>query len=310
MIPGKPDLLRPVFGIDLGGTKMEGVVLPSRQSTEPLARIRIPTEAGKGYDHVVEQIARLVDELEKSCGFRAASLGIGTPGTRDPETGLHKNSNTTCLNGRRFAGDLEARLERPVFIANDANCFALAETLLGSVRHSLPEARMVFGIIMGTGVGGGLVFDGRVWNGAHGIAGEWGHNFLDESGGLCYCGKSGCVETVLSGPALEAFYARLSGETRSLKSLSGHLHQPGSPAAHTFDRLYTQFGKAVAVLINILDPDAIVIGGGVGNLEGLYTEGVSRIVPHLFNPELRTRFLKPMLGDSAGVFGAAMLNPE
>lgn len=246
--------------------------------------------------------------METDSGLKASRIGICTPGTSDPKSGLQKNSNTTCLNGRPFRDDLENSLGIPVAMANDANCFALAEATLGIVKEKMPDAKVVFGIIMGTGVGGGLVFDGKVWNGAQGIAGEWGHNFLDESGGPCYCGKSGCVENILSGPALERYYAAQSGTIKSLKEIVNEAGKSTGPIAdRTMDRMIHFFGKAVASLVNILDPDAIVIGGGVGNIDLIYTKGVEEVARYIFNPSLETAFFKPKLGDSAGVFGAAML---
>jgi len=296
------------FGIDLGGTKIEGVVLPYRGSTEPIARLRLPTESASGYQHILSQIAKLTKMLEEKSGIKASSIGICTPGTVDPKTGTHKNSNTTCLNGQFFLQDLKNTLGIPVAMANDANCFALAEATLGAVKAIAPQSKLVFGIIMGTGVGGGLVFDGKVWNGAHGIGGEWGHNFLDESGGPCYCGLSGCVEKVIAGPALENYYEKISGSKKSLKDIVSDNDIGSDPySIQTIDRLIHFFGKSVAVLINILDPDAIVIGGGVGNIDLLYTKGVKEVEKYIFNKELDTLFLKPALGDSAGVFGAAML---
>jgi len=297
-----------VFGIDLGGTKMEGVVLPFKGSTEPIARLRLPTESEKGYQHIVDQLAKLRIQLEDASGLKAKRIGICTPGTVDPKSGLHKNSNTTCLNGQSFRQDLENKFGIPVAMANDANCFALAEATLGAVKDQVPNAQVVFGIIMGTGVGGGLVVNGQVLNGAHGIAGEWGHNFLDESGGPCYCGKSGCVEKVIAGPSLEKFYQQESGTKKNLKDILDAYESGNDPVAVlTIDRLIHFFGIAVSVLINIIDPDAIVIGGGVGNIDLLYTKGVLEVKKHIFNAELNTTFLKPALGDSAGVFGAAML---
>jgi fructokinase len=299
-----------VFGIDLGGTKIEGVVLPEKGSTNVISRHRLPTESGKGYGHILSQIKTLLEILEKESGQKAESLGICTPGTVDPTTGLHKNSNTTCLNGQNFKSDLSQLLEMPVFMANDANCFALAEATLGIVKEKAPDAKVVFGIIMGTGVGGGLVVNGQVINGRHGIGGEWGHNFLDESGGPCYCGLSGCVEKVIAGPSLEAYYQKISGKELNLKEIMENYAEGNDPFAQkTVERLIHFFGKAVAVLINILDPDAIVIGGGVGNIDLLYTEGRKEVEKYIFNPKLETLFFKPSLGDSAGVFGAAMLNP-
>lgn len=287
---------------------MEGVVLPEKGSKTPLVRLRMPTEGHLGYKHIVNQLFNLKNQLEVASGYKANALGIGTPGTFDPQTGIHKNSNTTCLNGMPFLADLKKVLGVEIAMANDANCFALAETTLGSVAEKMPDARVVFGVIMGTGVGGGLVLNDKVWNGAQGIGGEWGHNFLDDSGGPCYCGQSGCVENVISGPALEKFYHQTSGKSLTLKEIVVN-HDLGTDpfAIETMDRLVHFFGKAISVLVNILDPDAIVLGGGVGNISLLYTLGVEEVAKNIFNNQLTTRFFKPSLGDSAGVFGAAML---
>ncbi|MBQ4675376.1 ROK family protein [Aeromonas hydrophila] len=291
------------WGIDLGGTKCECVVL---DGDEVLLRHRIPTERAGGYDHVIGQIAKLVAECADKIGQRPTLIGMGTPGARDPQTGLMKNCNTTELNGKPFKEDLERRLGVPVLIANDANCFALAETHLGAVRQHHPDAKVVFGIIMGTGVGSGIVINGRILNGHHGIAGEWGHNVLSPDGPECYCGKRGCVETFISGPALEAWYeakAKRHLPLAKIAAATAHDHV----AKLTIDRLHLLFGQALANVVNILDPDVIVIGGGVGNVQSLYSVGRETILPFLFNPRFATPIIAPALGDSAGVFGAALL---
>ena len=291
------------WGIDLGGTKCECVVL---DGDEVLLRHRIPTERAGGYEHMIGQIAKLVAECAEKIGQRPAVIGMGTPGARDPQTGLMKNCNTTELNGKPFKEDLERKLGVPVLIANDANCFALAETHLGAVRQHHPDAKVVFGIIMGTGVGSGIVINGQILNGHHGIAGEWGHNVLSPDGPECYCGKRGCVETLISGPALEAWY-----EAKAKRRLS--LAQIAAATAHdhvaklTIDRLHLLFGQALANVVNILDPDVIVIGGGVGNVQSLYSAGRQTILPFLFNPRFSSSIIAPALGDSAGVCGAALL---
>lgn len=296
----------PLWGIDLGGTKIEGVLLPSLQDANPILRMRIDTEASKGYEHVVQQIGRLVKQMEEQSGIRANSIGFGTPGVLDPLLQTMKNCNSTVLNGMPLQKDLEEALRVPVVLANDANCFALAETHWGVVKQQVPDARVVFGIIMGTGVGGGIVFNGQVWNGKHGIAGEWGHNYLDESGGPCYCGKTGCVEKVLSGPGLQHYYKSLTGLSRTLKEIVTAGGQDKAASA-TLDRLAHFFGKAVSVVTNLLDPDVIVVGGGVGNIDIIYSAGVESLRNHLFNNRLEVPVLRPALGDSAGVFGAAAL---
>jgi fructokinase len=204
--------------------------------------------------------------------------------------------------------DLEKILGVEMFMANDANCFALAEANMGAAKEQYPNAKVVFGVIMGTGVGGGVVVDGKVINGLQGIGGEWGHNFLDESGGACYCGKSGCVEKVLAGPALEKYYASISGQSKSMKDVY-ELYKKGEDpfAKQTMDRLVHFFGLALSVVVNILDPDVIVIGGGVGNIDIIYSEGRESLKKYVFNNKLDTPVIKPKLGDSAGVFGAAFL---
>ncbi|MBN8652709.1 MAG: ROK family protein [Cytophagales bacterium] len=297
-----------LWGIDLGGTKVEGAVLKSSTDPQVLFRDRLPTEGHKGYDHVLGQIKKVVEKMEASMGYKPKKLGIATPGTIDPASGLLKNCNSTNLNGKPIKADLEKLLGIELAMANDANCFALAEANMGAVHQKFPNAKVVFGVIMGTGVGGGVVVDGKVINGLHGIGGEWGHNFLDESGGPCYCGKSGCVEKVLAGPALEKYYASVSGVTKSMKDVYDGYKAGTDPfATQTIDRMNHFFGVALSVVINILDPDVVVIGGGVGNIDSIYTDGVNSLRRHIFNNKLDTPVLKPNLGDSAGVFGAAFL---
>jgi predicted NBD/HSP70 family sugar kinase len=297
---------QPIWGIDLGGTKVEGVILESIDKPVPIVRTRVDTEASKGYDHIIGQIGKLVAELGSQSGLKPTTIGIGTPGVLDPTLQVMKNCNTVVLNGKPLKKDLEDALQLKIAMANDANCFALAETQWGIVHQSAPAARLVFGIIMGTGVGGGIVVDGKIWDGRHGIAGEWGHNFLDESGGPCYCGKTGCVETVISGPATERYYHSITGKHLRLKEI---VARDGSdPAATaTIDRLCHFFGKGVSVITNLLDPDVIVVGGGVGNIQALYSRGLESLDKHIFNNRVEVPLLKPSLGDSAGVFGAAAL---
>lgn len=303
--------MTPIWGVDLGGTKIEGVILEDRSSLNVLKRMRLPTEQEKGYSHILHQIYKLVETMTAEVGFRPDRIGICTPGTLDPKTQTLKNSNTVCLNGMPLKSDLESIIGLPVEMANDANCFALAEARLGVAYDVAPKAEVVWGIIMGTGTGSGIVVNGQVLNGKHGIGGEWGHNFLDESGGPCYCGKSGCVEQVLSGPALMRFYQGLTGEHLHLPEIvKRHLEGTDDAATQTIRRLIHFFGMAAANVINIIDPEVVVIGGGLGNIDLLYSEGVEEIKKHIFNSRrLESVFLKPKLGDSAGVFGAALLCP-
>jgi fructokinase len=301
-------MTQPLWGIDLGGTKIEGAIVPSLDDPKPILRTRIDTEGHKGYEHIVSQIGRLVQTMKQQSGLQPARIGFGTPGVLDPILQTMKNCNSTALNGQPLKKDLEQILGVTCELANDANCFALAETHWGAVKEKAPDARLVFGIIMGTGVGGGIVVNGHVWNGKHGIAGEWGHNFLDESGGPCYCGKTGCVETVLSGPGLQRYYKSITGSMLSLKDIVAHALQGNDPAAvKTIERLNHFFGKAVSVITNLLDPDVIVVGGGVGNIDSIYTAGLESLNKFIFNNRVDLPILKPSLGDSAGVFGAAAL---
>jgi N-acetylglucosamine kinase len=297
-----------LWGIDLGGTKVEGVIVGASAPDQPLHRVRVPTESDRGYDHVVSRVRHVLEQLELASGTaRPARIGIGTPGTIEPATGTLKNSNTACLNGRPLARDLSDALGIHARLANDANCFALAEATLGAARGR----DVVLGLIVGTGVGSGIIVHGRVLEGRHGIAGEWGHNPMRDEHARCYCGRSGCVETVISGPALERHYASLSGHQRSLADIVARADSGDPSAIATTSRLTIRFGEAIAAAINILDPDAIVIGGGVGNVTRLYDpEARLAIERHLFNPDLRTELLRPALGDSAGVFGAALLARE
>lgn len=298
----------PIWGIDLGGTKIEGVILPTLQNPEPILRTRVHTEAHKGYDHIITQITKLVNEMKSSSGLQPTAIGFGTPGVLDPILLTMKNCNSTALNGMPLKKDLENALGIRVELANDANCFALAETHWGVVKQQFPNARLVFGIIMGSGVGGGIVIDGKIWNGKHGIAGEWGHIFLDSSGGSCYCGKSGCVETILSGPSLQRYYKQTSGIDMNLREIVAAASSGNDAAARmTIDRMHLFFGKAVAMITNLLDPDVIVVGGGVGNIDSIYTRGIQSLAHYIFNNRLDVPVLKPILGDSAGVFGAAAL---
>jgi fructokinase len=297
-----------LWGIDLGGTKIEGVILASAQNPEVLFRDRVPTEADQGYEHILDQVKKLVDLMCGFAGQRPARIGVGTPGVHDPKLGTMKNCNTVTMNGRPMKQDLEKLLGLPLEMANDADCFALAEAQLGVVKDRFPDARVVFGVIMGTGVGGGIVIDGRAIIGLHGIAGEWGHNFLHESGGPCYCGKTGCVETVISGPALERYYFNETGNKKSLRDIVALAESKVDPTAQrAMIRLVQYFGLSISVIINILDPDVIVIGGGVGNIDLLYDRGIDSVKKYIFNHSLETPIVRPSLGDSAGVFGAAYL---
>jgi len=300
--------MRYKWGIDLGGTKIEGVVLDVDQDHKVVKRLRVPTEQEKGYSHILNQIALLINQLKQETNLTPEKIGMGTPGTMDPVTQTLKNSNTQCLIGKPLKKDIQSLLNIPFVLSNDANCFAMAEAKMGIVKELDFVPKVVFGVIMGTGVGGGVVVNGEVIDGLHGIGGEWGHNVLDPNGSPCYCGKTGCVEKVIAGPALENFYEKQSGKRLSLKQIYAN-YQAGTDNASkvTIDHLITNFGKAISVIINILDPEVIVLGGGVNNIPEVAQHAKEASNPYVFNGDVRTTFLRPKLGDSAGVFGAALL---
>jgi fructokinase len=291
------------IGVDLGGTKTEGIVMDATGSV--LHTERRVTPAQHGYDTILKGVCDLVRDLEQRAGS-ACPVGIGTPGSISSRTGLLKNSNTVCLNGTALQSDLERLLGREVRIENDANCFALAEAHAGAAR----DARIVFGVIMGTGVGGGIVVNGELLSGAQHIAGEWGHNVLEADGPLCYCGKHGCVETLISGPGLARDHAASGGDASLDAAAIAARAEAGDPlAAGAMARFHDRFGRALAVVINILDPDIVVLGGGLSNIRSLYAEGRDAVARYVFNDEVRTRIVRNTLGDSAGVYGAAWLWP-
>jgi fructokinase len=251
----------------------------------------------------LDRIRELHDELAAHIQHQPHTFGIGTPGALSPRTGLLKNSNTVCMNGQPAKADLERMLGRTIEIQNDANCFAMAEALHGAGRGR----KLVFGVIMGTGCGGGIVHRGEVITGPQGIAGEWGHMSIAPDGPLCYCGQRGCVETFISGGGLEARYAEQFGGKKTFREIARD-YQAGEPKAVEFVKVFLRhFGRALANLIDVMDPDVIVLGGGVSNFDALYTEGVAEIARYVFNDRLETPIVKNQLGDSAGVIGAALI---
>jgi fructokinase len=289
------------IGIDLGGTKTEGIVLDTHGKES--FRKRVDTRPEDGYTAILNRIKSLYDDLRASAGEAAHTFGIGTPGAISPRTGRLKNSNTVCLNGQPLKDDLERLLGRRIEIQNDANCFALAEALHGAGRGK----SLVFGVIMGTGCGGGIVHKGEVITGPQAIAGEWGHMSIDPNGPICYCGQRGCVETYISGGGLEARYTERYGVKRSFREIAGDFGR-NDPRAVEFMRLFfSQFGRAMANLIDVLDPDVVILGGGVSNFAPLYTDGVAEVARHVFSDRLETPIVKHQLGDSAGVIGAALI---
>jgi fructokinase len=270
----------------------------------------VPTEQERGYDAIVARTASLVADVLASAGASAASgvtVGVGMPGSVSRATGLVKNSNTVCLNGRPFREDLARAVGCPVAFENDANCFALAEATLGAA--SAHEDGVVFGVIMGTGVGGGLVVQGRVWPGIQGLGGEWGHHGVwagRADARACYCGQRGCLEQYASGPAVVADYAARTGVRATVAEIV-LARTTDDAASAAIDSLLDAFGRGVANLIDMIDPSAIVLGGGLSNLDMLLDEGRERVRKYVFNDELTTPIVKNALGDSAGVIGAALV---
>jgi fructokinase len=292
------------IGIDVGGTKIEGIALGP--AGEELRRLRVPTPRGD-YTRTLEAIVSTVHALERDTG-QTASVGLGIPGSISPETGLVKNANSTWLNGRPLRQDVEGALGRPARLANDANCFALSEATDGAAAG----AGVVFGVILGTGCGGGIVVGGRVLVGPNAIAGEWGHNPLpaarddERPGPACYCGRSGCIETFLSGPALAADFASHGGGALDAAAIASAANAGEPLALAALDRYEDRLARALTTIVNVLDPDVIVLGGGLSNIDRLYAAVPPRIRPFGGDP-LRTRLVKARFGDSSGVRGAAWL---
>ncbi len=293
------------LGIDLGGTKTEIIALAEDGST--LLRQRVATPQGN-YAETLNTLCELVSNAERQLG-QTGTLGIGIPGAESLANGLIKNANSTCLIGRPLRKDLEERLQREVRLANDANCFALSEAVDGAGR----DAEIVFGVILGTGVGGGIVVNQRVLTGANAIAGEWGHNPLplpdDDDLPLphCYCTRRGCIETYLSGPALSADHARFNREMLSAEDIDRRAQAGDAACEATLRRYEKRLGKALAGVINILDPQVIVLGGGLSGMQRLYRNLPTCCAPYIFSDVFSTRFLPPRHGDSSGVRGAAWL---
>ena len=293
------------IGVDLGGTKIEVIALDREGKTRH--RERADTPVGD-YAATVEALAALVEKVERSLGARA-TVGVATPGARSLVTGRMKNANSIVLNGRALKEDLESRLGREVRMANDANCFALSEAIDGAARGE----PIVFGVILGTGVGGGIVIDERVVTGANAIAGEWGHNPLplpaadDLPLPQCYCGRRGCIETYLSGPGLVADHARVNGERVTADAIAGRAAQGDTAARATLERYEERLARSLASIVNVLDPHAIVLGGGLSKLESLYRRVPALWGAHVLSDEIRTRLLPPVHGDASGVRGAAWL---
>ncbi|MBE2245335.1 MAG: ROK family protein [Burkholderiaceae bacterium] len=309
-LTAQPEQRAPLLGIDLGGTKIEGLLLGA--DGRALWRERVPTPQGD-YRATLDAIAALVAHAEAAAGSAPLRVGIGTPGS-ETAAGRIRNANSTCLNGQPLRSDLQATLGRPVRIANDANCLALSEATDGAGAG----AAVVFAVILGTGVGGGLAVNGDVLAGVNGLAGEWGHNPLpwadpetDAEPAACYCGKRGCIETWLCGPALARDHAKHSGEQLDAARIAARAASGDAAAEASLARYAARLARALAAVINLVDPDLIVLGGGLSRIEPLYAQ-VPRLWPrHVFSAgadqPLRTRLVPSLHGDASGVRGAAWL---
>jgi fructokinase len=293
------------IGIDLGGSKIEIIALDRKQNE--IYRRRIATPSGD-YEATLVVMTSLVEQAEQNLKSRG-TIGIGTPGAISKLTGLLKNSNSVCLNGKPLRDDLERLLNRPIRFANDADCFALSESLGGAGK----SAAIVFGVILGTGVGGGIVVEGSLLKGPNSIAGEWGHNPLpwpeqnEIPGPACYCGKRGCIETYLSGPGLSAVYYQLSGETVDAEEIAERAEQADEMSDKCLRIYENRLARALSHVINILDPEVIVLGGGLSNMKHLYSNVPKLWGRYIFSDSIETRLVPPKFGDSSGARGAALL---
>ncbi len=293
-------------GIDLGGTKIAGCAL--RDDGRELVRRRVETPKGN-YEETIEAVASLALSIEAEVGGEC-TIGIGYPGSVSPRTAMHRNANSTCLNGRDLLGDLTRRIGREVRGANDANCLALSEAFDGAGRG----ARVVFAVIMGTGIGGGVVVDQRIVTGRNAIGGEWGHCPMPETDRAerrarrCYCGQDGCIEQFLSGPALESEYFRHTNERRSLDEIDSRSSERLDPSAHAvIELLCERFASALAVVVNTIDPDVVVVGGGVSNIKAIFERTPTRVASRVFSDQFDTPIVPAQFGDASGVRGAARL---
>lgn len=295
------------IGVDVGGTKIEGILIDDDGREQ--VRRRIPTPAGD-YGATIAAIAGIVEELEMLAGDEA-TVGIGHPGAMSPVSGLLKNSNSTALNGKPFDRDLQAAIGRPVALANDADCFALSEATDGAGEGFAT----VFGVILGTGVGGGIVVNGALVRGPSAIAGEWGHNPLpwpegdERPGPACYCGKHGCIETFLSGPGMARDFARHTGTELTSREIVERARRGDADAVAALDRYIDRAARSLATIIDVLDPHVIVLGGGMSNIDELYTGIPERLPAWVFGGEVGTEVRRNVHGDSSGVRGAAWLGP-
>ena len=292
------------IGIDLGGTKIESILVDPYGNVCHIKRVPTPRGGDNEYEDIRDAVFLLIQDTMKHVpDSNHCTIGVGIPGTINREKQVVQNANTTSLTGRTFQKDLEILLRRPIGMENDANCFTLAESLKGAAK----EYGFVFGMILGSGCGGGICINGRIHQGRHLIAGEWGHYTIDPTGDRCWCGNSGCVETKISGTGTSNQFFNKFGEKLSFEEIVQCCRNGDSRCIDVFNQFLDDFGRAVGGLISLLDPDVIVIGGGLSNIDELYDLGVDRVRQYAFHEHVQTPILKNKLGDSAGVYGAAWI---
>ena len=295
------------IGVDFGGTKIEAAALDAAGAVTLRRRTPNPGD----YDSALRVVRDLVESVAAETGAGGAAVGVGIPGSISPRTGLVRNANSTWLNGRPFERDLATALGRPVRLANDANCFALSEAADGAAAG----ARVVFGVIVGTGCGGGLVVDGRIVEGRNGVAGEWGHTPLpwaephEHPGRACWCGRRGCMEVFVSGTAFEADFARAAGRAADAREIAAQAEAGEADAAAALERYVSRLARGLAAVCDVIDPDVVVLGGGMSNVEALYERLPGAVARHVFSDSFETRIVPAAHGDSSGVRGAAWLWP-
>jgi predicted NBD/HSP70 family sugar kinase len=296
------------WGLDLGGENIEGIILASPNNPQVLARMRVPTEQEKGYQHVLERLKLTYDIIRKQVGHTPLQIGVSVPGMVDLANKVHKNCSVTCLNNKNLKHDLQQLLNVEVLIENDGNCLVLAETKLGIVKEKAPDAVNVFGAIMSTGVGGGWMLHHKLFRGRHHLAGEWGHTVISHTGKKCYCGKYGCLETFIGAPALQELYFSITKQHASIKDiiqLSDALQTEAR--AEIVKHLLKYYALAISNIVHLIDPEVIVLGGELSHFPELFEEGKQQIGELIFDSKLQTTFLKARFRESSCVFGAALL---